>query len=95
MGWKERAWYLPDDAVRTLFDRNGNAGPTIWADGRVVGGWAQRPDGEIAYRLLEPISAEHRRLLNEDIERLKAFVGDSRFTLRFPTPLSRDLAVGQ
>lgn len=95
MGWKERAWYLPDDAVTSLFDRNGNAGPTIWADGRVVGGWAQRPDGEIAHRLLEPISAEHRRLLDEEIERLRTFVGDSRFTLRFQTPLSRDLTVGQ
>ena len=30
-----------------LFDRNGNAGPTVWWDGRVVGGWSQRGDGEI------------------------------------------------
>ena len=29
------------------FDRMGNAGPTIWVDGRVVGGWAQTPDGEV------------------------------------------------
>ena len=42
MGWKERSWYLGDHQER-LFDRNGNAGPTVWADGRVVGGWAQRP----------------------------------------------------
>ena len=54
MGWKERSWYLGDHRER-LFDRNGNAGPTVWADGRVVGGWAQRPDGTIAVELLEPV----------------------------------------
>ncbi|MGZ8593254.1 MAG: winged helix DNA-binding domain-containing protein, partial [Actinomycetota bacterium] len=40
MGWKGRAWYLGDHASE-LFDRNGNAGPTVWANGRVVGGWMQ------------------------------------------------------
>ena len=44
MGWKERAWYLGPHAT-DLFDRNGNAGPTIWVDGRIVGGWAQAADG--------------------------------------------------
>ena len=39
MGWKERDWYLGAHAGRLLFDGNGNAGPTIWWDGRVVGGW--------------------------------------------------------
>ena len=51
MGWKQRAWYLGDLATfgGPVFDRNGNAGPTIWMDGRVVGGWAQRKSGEISY----------------------------------------------
>jgi hypothetical protein len=44
MGWKERDWYLgPHRAA--LFDSAGNAGPTIWVQGRIVGGWAQRPSG--------------------------------------------------
>ena len=42
MGWAERSWYLGEHK-QTLFDTNGNAGPTIWADGRIVGGWAQTP----------------------------------------------------
>ncbi len=46
MGWKEREWYLGAHADE-LFDRNGNAGPTVWANGRVVGRWAQRRTGEI------------------------------------------------
>jgi hypothetical protein len=75
-----------------LFDRNGNAGPTIWADGRVVGGWAQRPDGRLAHRLFETISTNHERLLRLEVERVESFVGDARFTIRFPTPLSKQLS---
>ena len=54
MGWKERDWYLGPHAAR-LFDRNGNAGPTVWSDGRVVGGWGQRRDGVVEAELLEPV----------------------------------------
>ena len=60
MGWKERDWYLGPHGP-TLFDTNGNAGPTVWWDGRVVGGWSQRRDGEIVYRLLEDVGADARR----------------------------------
>ena len=54
MGWKERDWYLGDHGP-ALFDRNGNAGPTVWVDGRIVGGWAQRATGEVVYELLEDV----------------------------------------
>jgi hypothetical protein len=42
MGWTERDWYLGDHRA-ALFDRSGNIGPTVWCDGRIVGGWTQRP----------------------------------------------------
>ena len=45
MGWKERSWYLDPAHTAAVFDRNGNAGATIWVDGRIVGSWAQRADG--------------------------------------------------
>ena len=55
MGWSgSRAWYVGEHA-KALFDRSGNIGPTVWCDGRVVGGWAQRADGEVVFRLLEDI----------------------------------------
>ena len=41
MGWKERAWFLGGHQ-HALFDVNGNAGPTVWCNGRIVGGWAHR-----------------------------------------------------
>ncbi|MEU7020769.1 winged helix DNA-binding domain-containing protein [Streptomyces sp. NPDC046203] len=52
MGWQDRDWYLDPAHRPSLFDRSGNIGPTVWWNGRIVGGWAQRPDGEIAWRLL-------------------------------------------
>ncbi len=57
MGWKQRDWYLGDHRSR-IFDTNGNGGPTVWVDGRIVGGWAQRKTGEVVFRLLEDIGAE-------------------------------------
>ncbi|WP_416966350.1 winged helix DNA-binding domain-containing protein, partial [Streptomyces sp. Agncl-13] len=53
MGWQARDWYLAPELRPALFDGSGNVGPTVWWNGRVVGAWAQRPDGEIAWRILD------------------------------------------
>src|SRR3989442_2152329 len=62
MGWKERAWSLGDHASE-LFDRNGNAGPTVWANGRAVGGWMQTDGGEMIVELLEKVDARTRKMI--------------------------------
>jgi hypothetical protein len=90
MGWKERDWYLGEHAT-ALFDRNGNAGPTIWCDGHVVGGWAHCDDGRIAVRLLEDIGAEAAAAVDAEAAALQAWLADTRFTPRFRTPLEREL----
>jgi len=91
MGWAGRDWYL--GAHRSaLFDRSGNAGPTIWWDGRVVGGWAQRADGEIVMRLLEDIGRDAKAVVEAEADRLRAWLGDRRVLPRFSTPLVRELA---
>jgi winged helix DNA-binding protein len=91
MGWKERDWYLGEHAG-VLFDSNGNAGPTIWWGGRVVGGWSQRRDGEIVYRLLEDVGAEALRAVEAEAERVAAWLGDVRFSPGFLPPFQRGLA---
>ena len=93
MGWKERDWYLGAHAS-ALFDRNGNAGPTVWADGRVIGGWTQRADGTIAVELLEPADRRTSKLVDEERERVAAWLGETRIVARFRTPLDRRLADG-
>ena len=54
MGWFERDWYLGPHKAQ-LFDTNGNAGPTAWWDGRIVGGWRQTETGEVELQLLEDV----------------------------------------
>jgi hypothetical protein len=91
MGWAERDWYLGAHR-EVLFDRNGNAGPTVWWDGRVVGGWAVRPDATVAFRLLERVGREARVGVEDAAGRLEAWLDGTRFTPRFRTPLERELS---
>jgi hypothetical protein len=93
MGWRDRSWYVGAHAA-ALFDRSGNIGPTAWWDGRIVGGWAQRADGEIAVRLLEDTGAEAATALTAEAERLRGWIGPgsrTRVIPRFRTPLEREL----
>ncbi|MET7756628.1 winged helix DNA-binding domain-containing protein [Streptomyces sp. NPDC005389] len=91
MGWQARDWYLDPEHRAALFDRSGNIGPTVWWDGRIVGGWAQRPDGEIVHRLLTDVGAAAGRAIGAEAERLAGWVGHVRVTPRFRTPLEREL----
>ena len=91
MGWQARDWFLgPHRAA--LFDRTGNIGPTVWWEGRVVGGWAQRASGEIVLRLLEDIGADGAAAVSGQAARLEAWLGANRVTPRFRTPLERELS---
>jgi hypothetical protein len=91
MGWAARDWYLGEHRS-PLFDRSGNAGPTVWWDGRVIGGWAQRRDGEIVMRLLEDVGREGMSAVQLEAERLRVWLGERRVLPRFATPLVRELA---
>lgn len=91
MGWKQRDWYVGTHA-EALFDRNGNAGPTIWMDGRVVGGWAQRPDGEVVWRLLETVDADAVASIEDEAAAITAWLDGETVTPRFRTPLERELS---
>jgi hypothetical protein len=91
MGWRERGWFLGDHGA-ALFDRSGNIGPTIWWDGRIVGGWAQRRDGEVVVRLLEDAGAEAAAGITAEAANLQAWLGPARVTPRFRTPLERELS---
>ncbi|MFI9149220.1 winged helix DNA-binding domain-containing protein [Streptomyces sp. NPDC053367] len=94
MAWQQRDWYLAPELRPALFDRSGNIGPTVWWDGRVVGGWAQRPDGEIVWRVLDGdgLGREAEAAIAAEAERLRAWVDGTRVTPRFRTPLERELA---
>ena len=97
MGWQQRDWYLAPGLRPRLFDGSGNVGPTVWWNGRVIGGWAQRPDGEISWRILdeEGIGREARAAIDSEAERLAGWLGTTRITPRFRTPLEKELAAAE
>ncbi|MFD0342781.1 winged helix DNA-binding domain-containing protein [Streptomyces sp. NPDC127117] len=92
MGWADRGFHLPDGHREALFDRSGNIGPTVWWNGRIVGGWAQRADGEAVWRLLSDVGRDASAAIEAEASRLSKWVGQARVTPRFRTPLERELA---
>jgi DNA glycosylase AlkZ-like len=88
MGWFERDWYLGPYKAQ-LFDTSGNAGPTVWWDGRIVGGWMQGDSGEVVLQILEDVGAEGLRALEQEAARLTEWFGGTRTLPRFPSPLSK------
>lgn len=90
MGWQARDWYLGGHKD-ALFDTSGNAGPTIWVDGRIVGGWAMRADGEVVTKLLEDVGREASLSVDAEAARLTEWLKAARVVPRFPTPLHKEL----
>jgi hypothetical protein len=91
MGWAARGWYLDPGHRAALFDRTGNIGPTVWSNGRVVGGWAHRADGGVVWRLLDDVGATAASAIADEAARLQAWIGDARVIPKFRTPLEREL----
>jgi hypothetical protein len=88
MGWAERDWYVGAHK-RAVFDTNGNAGATIWCDGRIVGGWRQHATGEVDVQLLEDVGREAGRAIDAEAARLTGWLAGLRVQPRFPSPLCR------
>ncbi len=88
MGWVDRDWYL--DGLRgQVFDRNGNAGPTVWVDGRVVGGWRQDDDGRVQLQIVSDLSRDARKTVQHKADELTEWLAGMRVKPRFPSPLSK------
>jgi hypothetical protein len=88
MGWKQRDFYLGPYAAR-LFDRNGNGGPTAWLGGRIVGGWAQKDDGQVVVVTCEEIDPAGQRLLDEEADRLGDWLAGEVVRTIYQSPLVR------
>ncbi|MFJ3497280.1 winged helix DNA-binding domain-containing protein [Streptomyces sp. NPDC086091] len=95
MGWQSRDWYLPPALRPALFDRSGNIGPTVWWNGRIVGAWAQRADGDLAWRVLtddEATGRDAEKAIRAEADRLRGWLDGTRVTPRFRTPVEKELA---
>ena len=91
MGWFERDWYL-GPYKEQLFDSTGNGGPSVWWEGRIVGGWRQRDTGEVELQLLEDVGRDAVGAIEDEAARLTAWFDGVRVMPRFPSPLSKAIA---
>ncbi|MER5727635.1 winged helix DNA-binding domain-containing protein [Streptomyces sp. NPDC002138] len=91
MGWADRGFQLDPAHRAALFDYAGNIGPTVWWNGEIVGGWAQRAGGEVVWKLLSDRGRDAELAITTEARRLTQWVGDARVTPRFRTPLEREL----
>ncbi len=91
MGWKERGWYL-DPHAASIFDRNGNGGPTAWWCGRVVGGWRQEDDGTVVVVPGEDLGPAATKALAAKAEELTAWLDGDVVRSIYQSPLAREAA---
>jgi hypothetical protein len=93
MGWFDRDWYLGVHRGQ-VYDRSGNAGPTAWWNGRVVGGWYQDHQAHVQVQLLEDPGRDGRRALKRRAAELTSWLDGVRIKPRFPSPLSKSSSTG-
>ncbi|GAA0924945.1 winged helix DNA-binding domain-containing protein [Kribbella koreensis] len=93
MGWKDRSWYLGDHKSR-MFDTTGNIGPSVWANGRIVGGWSQPESGDVRYQLLDDVDHETATAIESEAHRWTQWLAGVRITPRGrrPSPLEDELS---
>ncbi len=88
MGWKERGFYLGEHAT-LIVDRNGNAGPTAWWDGRIVGGWTQEDDGTVVVVPAGALPSVATGSLAVAAQRLTAWLAGDVVRTVYQSPLAR------
>jgi len=88
MGWRQRGFYLGEHAER-IFDANGNAGPTAWWDGRIVGGWTQEDDGTVVVVEADRLPRAAKKPLAVEAERLTAWLDGDVVRTIYQSPLVR------
>jgi hypothetical protein len=88
MGWKDRGFYLGEH-VSAIVDRNGNAGPTAWWDGRIVGGWTQEADGTVVVVPCEGLPPAAERPLTDAARRLTDWLAGDVVRTVYQSPLVR------
>ncbi|MFC2029933.1 winged helix DNA-binding domain-containing protein [Chloroflexota bacterium] len=91
MGYKDRRRFLAVEHHDKVFDRAGNAMPTVWVDGSVVGAWLHRKDGRVVFGLFEPVRKSARARLETKRLELERFLGDEYLPVRTHTTFTRIL----
>ena len=68
----------------------GNAGTTVWLDGRIVGAWGLAGDAVLTHLLVD-VNSDAKEAIDTEARRLAAWLDGRSFTPYFPTPLQQQL----
>ena len=85
MGWRERNFYLGRHAAE-LFDSAGNAGTTVWWNGRVVGCWVQDQAGIVKLAFIDDPGAQARKVLQLQADGLTDWLEGDRVFAVYSSP---------
>nr|WP_246324573.1 winged helix DNA-binding domain-containing protein [Petropleomorpha daqingensis] len=91
MGWKSRDWFLGIDS-RSLFDRAGNIGPTLWWDGEIIGSWAVTPHGDVRTTVLADRGVAAAQAIERAAATLQHRLQGAVVTPAARTPLERSIS---
>jgi hypothetical protein len=91
MGYQDRRRFLAPTHRAKVFDRAGNALPTIWVNGRVAGAWGQRKDGSVISGMFEPVAGRERESVAAEARRLEHFLAGEFLPQRTHTAFTRTL----
>ncbi len=91
MSYRDRHRFLASEHRAKVFDRAGNAMPTVWVNGRVVGAWGQRRDGSVVCGFFESVGEEEQVLLEGKVQRLESFLDGEFLPPRTHTSFTRAL----
>ena len=75
LAFADRTRVLPEKYRRVVIGQNGDVAQTFLVDGLVAGTW-RVDDGRVVAEPFEPLSASTRRELEDEGERLEAFLAD-------------------
>ena len=75
LAFADRTRVLPEKYRRVVIGQNGDVAQTFLVDGLVAGTW-RVDDGRVVAEPFEPLSVSTRRELEDEGERLEAFLAD-------------------
>ncbi len=91
MGYRDRCRFLAKEHRAKVFDRAGNAVPTVWVNGQVVGAWGQQQNGKVVHGLFEQVGAQEQAILAEKVRCLEVLLAGEVLPQRCHTSFTRKL----
>lgn len=88
MGWRGRDFYVAPETAANVYDSAGNGRTTAWWDGRIVGSWVQRSDGNVEILPTARLSSDATTALAHKGAELTSWLNGARLRSILQRPVS-------